>query len=359
MEGILVLIATPLVALIPALGYLLFVWWLDRYDREPFVLVAAAFLWGALAAVFFSVVVSLILQIPIALTVRDAALRQFLGATFVAPPVEEFFKGIVLLALAFHKKFDNIMDGLVYGAAVGLGFATSENVLYYLGAYAAGGTGQWATVVVLRTAYSTMLHVVATGWIGVGIAWAKWKRDWLSKILLVLGGYGVAMAVHFVGNFLVGLTALTGKQLGGGAFVFFMINMLIYLCELILVFVVMQFALAKEQKVLKQELAQEVVAGTLASDQAETICSYLARLRFNLPRLFSFRWAEATRFELLCAEATELAFRRHQMGLVDERRRPWFVDEVRRLQARVRELAGEGASADGASARQHGSELQG
>ena len=44
-----------LVAFIPALGYTLLVWWLDRYEREPFRLLVVAFFWGAVPAIALAV----------------------------------------------------------------------------------------------------------------------------------------------------------------------------------------------------------------------------------------------------------------------------------------------------------------
>ena len=46
----LVLIVAVLGALIPTIIYVLFIWWLDRYEKEPLWLLALAFLWGAIPA---------------------------------------------------------------------------------------------------------------------------------------------------------------------------------------------------------------------------------------------------------------------------------------------------------------------
>ena len=47
-------IVATLGALIPTTVYVLFVWWLDRYEKEPLWLLALAFLWGAVPAAIIS-----------------------------------------------------------------------------------------------------------------------------------------------------------------------------------------------------------------------------------------------------------------------------------------------------------------
>ena len=60
------LVVAALGALIPTISYVLFVWWLDRYEKEPFWLLALAFLWGAIPAALVSIVLEIIFDIPIA-----------------------------------------------------------------------------------------------------------------------------------------------------------------------------------------------------------------------------------------------------------------------------------------------------
>ena len=50
----------------------------------------------------------------------------------IAPIVEEIAKALFLLYIISKKDFDNITDGLVYGAAIGLGFGMSENIFYFV-----------------------------------------------------------------------------------------------------------------------------------------------------------------------------------------------------------------------------------
>jgi len=59
--------------------------------------------------------------------------ERIFGAVISAPIVEESAKAFILFVLFFWKKdeFDGIVDGIVYAGMVGLGFAMTENILYY------------------------------------------------------------------------------------------------------------------------------------------------------------------------------------------------------------------------------------
>lgn len=61
-------------ALIPTILYVLCVWWLDRYEKEPLWLLAFAFLWGAIPATILSALLEYIVVIPISLTPSDRSL---------------------------------------------------------------------------------------------------------------------------------------------------------------------------------------------------------------------------------------------------------------------------------------------
>ena len=63
------------------------------------------------------------------------------AAAIVAPVDEELYKGagLVIIYLMARSEFDSVMDGLVYGAMIGLGFQVVENVQYFM--LAAGESG--------------------------------------------------------------------------------------------------------------------------------------------------------------------------------------------------------------------------
>lgn len=118
-------------ALAPGIFICLFVYFKDRYKREPLGLVVGAFVLGML-----STVPALIMQIayhksslPEGGTVGVVAFFAFCVVGFS----EEISKFLMLRLFLFNRRaFDDPFDGIVYAVMVGMGFATLENVLYVL-----------------------------------------------------------------------------------------------------------------------------------------------------------------------------------------------------------------------------------
>ena len=69
----------------------------------------------------------------VAVVTESEATGEAFGAVISAPLVEESAKAIILLIFFFAKRdeFDGVVDGIVYAAMVGLGFAMTENIQYY------------------------------------------------------------------------------------------------------------------------------------------------------------------------------------------------------------------------------------
>jgi Predicted membrane protein len=112
-------------AVAPGVALLAYFYLKDRYDAEPIHMVARMFIFGAL------------IVLPIAVIQRGLALElgesPFVQAFLVSAGIEEAMKWFVLYHVIYnHTEFDEPYDGIVYAAAVSLGFATLENVLYAL-----------------------------------------------------------------------------------------------------------------------------------------------------------------------------------------------------------------------------------
>ena len=175
--------------------------WLDRYEPEPVRLLLLSFGWGALVAT----AVALVLQ----------ALEQSLNgpdltwsALAIAPLTEEAGKGLFVLLLLWSRRhvIDGVLDGLVYAGLVGIGFAFSENILYFAGAYTGGpdlGPGglQSATALfVLRGIFSPFAHPLFTSAIGIGVGVAVAARSRVLRVAAPVIGYVVAVCLHAAWN---------------------------------------------------------------------------------------------------------------------------------------------------------------
>ncbi|MGD9008197.1 MAG: PrsW family glutamic-type intramembrane protease [Desulfobacteraceae bacterium] len=101
---------------------------------EPARVLWATFFLGIAAIVPISIVAGYLDSAVDFIHADNIYLQGTLTAFFVAAVPEEFFKYVILLRYSMrHDQFDEPMDGIVYGVAASLGFATLENILYVAG----------------------------------------------------------------------------------------------------------------------------------------------------------------------------------------------------------------------------------
>ena len=199
-------------AAIPVPVLVALVLWLDRYEPEPWRYVMSAFGWGAVVATTLGVLFT-------------AAGSELSGASASvdgvvwAPLTEELSKGlfIVLVVLLRRNEIDGVLDGIVYGGMVGIGFAFTENILYYVNVYDGAGQAQSnglaaATgLFVMRGVMSPFAHPLFTAATGIGLALALHTSRRAGRVLWALFGYALAVSLHSAWN----ASAMIG---GGGGF---------------------------------------------------------------------------------------------------------------------------------------------
>ena len=156
-------------ALIPFAGVLFAVRLADRWEPEPTSLVVFAAAWGAIGAVAIALGVDIALSLLV--PAPDPQLADALSSIVQAPLVEEFAKGLgVFLVFVFGRRaFDGPVDGVVYGALVGAGFAFTENILYFATSLIEGGPADTAFTFFVRGILSPFAHVMFTAVTGYTI----------------------------------------------------------------------------------------------------------------------------------------------------------------------------------------------
>jgi len=118
----------------PALFLLTFFYLKDRYEREPLHHILMAFglgLYSMIAAHGMASTAESFIAPDWLAQPREAP--RLVDAFFLSGFVEELAKWVILVTAVYHwDEFDEPLDGVVYGVAVALGFATLENWLFLI-----------------------------------------------------------------------------------------------------------------------------------------------------------------------------------------------------------------------------------
>lgn len=172
---------------------------LDKYEPEPLNRIILGFIYG-LISIIPALIVELIIQSVI-------GSNLFINSAIIAPIVEEFSKGLFVLLLARNESFDGPLDGLVYGAMVGAGFAAGENLLYAISLSASSGFQFGITLTTLRSLSQIIGHPLYTSITGVGIGEAKVglsanKFQQIWRAILLHGMWNASSAIPDFGFYL-------------------------------------------------------------------------------------------------------------------------------------------------------------
>ena len=100
-------------------------------------------------------------------------------------PTEEIIKFLILKSIADRKyrEMDQIIDGLKFGLAVGLGFAFFENIIYFTVYMESLEKIDFLRLFFLRLFTSTLAHSLYSGFMGYFIALAKFNRFYSKKFI--------------------------------------------------------------------------------------------------------------------------------------------------------------------------------
>ena len=173
------------------------VWWLDRYDREPLHLMAAAFGWGAVAAPLLCLAIG-----PALSSTVPGLMTPTTTMVLAAPMIEELAKALGVLLISWRSgEFDNPTDGIVYGAAAGLGFAATENAAYCLAGSI--GSGGLVSLVLQRVIASAGVHALASSAFGGFVGAAALSRTGVRRVAWTGVGLMVAIVMHVGWNLML------------------------------------------------------------------------------------------------------------------------------------------------------------
>lgn len=312
------------VGVLQTVVYLLFIRAIDLYEREELRYVIPVFLWGMTGAVVISLFFNTLFVVTLS-AVFDAGVAETLTAIFVAPVVEEGAKGIALLlafvvasVVSLRKggiEFSGVMDGIVYGSAVGFGFSIVEDISYY------AQLGE--ETFVIRRIFGGFGHAAFTSLTGIGLGLIPWVRSPFLKVLLPVFGLAAAILMHALFNF-------TGTFFGPLAY---LLELLVLLAYVLLIVI----WLAVERRTIRGELRDEVAAGTISAGEYAILPTYFARTFYYFGLIFSGRIAEWRRARRVHEAAVNLAFTKRLS------REPYAAPQQRKveiLRRRIAELKG-------------------
>ncbi len=305
---------------VPMFLFAAFVNWLDRYEKEPKLLLGAAFIWGVVIAGGGAYILNTAFGIGIyALTGSEGAAE--VGTTSIAAPIiEEALKGLAILAvfLMFRKEFDSVLDGVVYGAVTAMGFAAIENVLYiYRNGYLEGGWEGFWVLVVIRVILVGWMHPFFTAFTGIGLAIARMTRNVLVKIIAVPTGYAIAVVAHAFHNTFSGL-------IGGfeGLLVGTFVDYIGY--AVMLIFII--WMVVYERNILKKNLQDELKNGLISPMQFQSATSFF-QTNAHFSALTSGTFRSTARFYQVCGE---LAHKKEQLARMgDESGNAGIIEKLR------------------------------
>jgi protease PrsW len=179
-------------SLIPAIFWLWF--WLreDKKRPEPYLLIAITFIAGMAV-------------VPLALPLQKLAIELYTDANlvFVWVIIEEVLKYALAVAIIlWNKAVDEPIDMVIYMITIALGFATLENTLFLLSPLSTGDYLNSTLTGSFRFLGATLLHVLASGTVGVFLAFAFYKSKTM-QIVYGMMGLCLAIVLHALFNFFI------------------------------------------------------------------------------------------------------------------------------------------------------------
>ncbi len=301
--------------------YLLFIRAIDLYEREPLRYVVPVFLWGFAVATTVSLVFNTLFQLTLS-SVTSVKTANFFTAVVAAPVVEECSKGLALLLIFFVAylarrrsgliEFAGVMDGIVYGSAVGFGFAIAEDILY--------GMQFGAETFVVRRIFGGFAHAAFTSLTGIGIGLIPFVHHKILKPIPPLLGLLGAILLHATFNFTATLFGLLAY-----AVMFFVI--LFY-------FVIIIVWLAFERRTIRSELRDEV-GRSITPEEYTILPTYFRRTGYYLRLFLSGHLGVWSRARKLHAAEVDLALARR---LARRHPTPAREERVRALQRKILNL---------------------
>ncbi|WMI67448.1 PrsW family intramembrane metalloprotease [Mangrovimonas sp. YM274] len=196
-----------LMAIAPVFIIILYIYFKDKYEKEPKHLLLFSFLLGSVVSIIITTILYRGFDVVLPLQNDRSILEQFIKAFFVVGLTEEFSKYIIVRYYAQTKvDFNEPYDGIMYAVMVSMGFAATENIMYVLqGGY---------TIALIRAFTAVPAHATFGIIMGYFMGKAKFSNN---RFKLNLAGLFFAILFHGAYDFFLFINFVPG--IGIGAFI--------------------------------------------------------------------------------------------------------------------------------------------
>lgn len=314
-------LASIAMGFMPMLFFAWIVYWVDRYEKEPRLLLGLVFGWGAILAASAAFLVNSVLGLGIYLFTHSERLTDLTTGMLIAPIVEECLKGfaVLIVFMVFRSEFDSILDGIIYASITALGFAATENAFYiYTYGYHENGPLGILIMFVVRVFLVGWQHPFYTCFTGIGLAIARLSSRRTVKILAPITGLCAAILTHSFHNTLASvLPGLTGIAAGT----------LADWTGWLMMFLFILWALRREQRWIVTQLKEELALKLISPAQYRVACSAWRQTFSRMKALFGGQYRTTRRFYQVAAE---LAYKKQQRStLGDEGGNSIIIENLR------------------------------
>ena len=324
-EGVLNIVAALTIPLVPAIGINLLVNFMDRFEREPWFLRLAAFLWGAIIAIppalFIEQNVDTFLQNAFDPNNTSEVMRVvFQGLN--AGITEETIKGLglILLFIILRDEFDNVTDGIVYGALIGAGFAMVENFNYF----ALNSKNFLVFLIVGRIILGWLGHSTFIACFGAALGYIRHTKVRWKQIVIPLLGFLVAVGLHSFFDFVDFQASAVIRSSGDNSAVVNLALLAIignyippFLAQIGLLYILIK-SLAHEAAVIREFLAVEVSNGVVAVNEYALLQNSFQRTKAERRVLRKYGFKQWLRIKALYQTEIGLAFRKWHVSMGDK-----------------------------------------
>ncbi|HEX9414682.1 MAG TPA: PrsW family glutamic-type intramembrane protease [Ktedonobacterales bacterium] len=328
-RGVGAVLAAITIPLIPALGAACLVAFIDRYEREPVVVLVGAFAWGALiaipAALFIERAWGAWLRATLESSAPGAGTLPLLVHSALqglsAGLAEESVKGagLLVLLLVLRDEFDNVTDGILYGVLIGAGFAMVENFVYF----ASSPPPDLGFLILGRVVLGWLGHSTFTALTGAGLGYARETRDRRRQVLAPALGFLAAFLLHsffdfvdFQANAVAHLPHISYSVASLALAAVLADYLLLFAAQAVLLHMVLR-ALRREQAIVREFLASEVPIGVVTPDEYAMLQQHQRRAKIEHYYLFIWGPRAYLAARGLHQNAIGLAFRKWHVAMGD------------------------------------------